>query len=169
MSGLSPPNGIQLVQLLGSANWADRERAANSLASRGADAAPDLVKGMAHSDWRVRAQCAALMDHLANEACLEALLAALHDTSPHVRRHAVHSLGCQKCKRHSLPVDVVSHLIERALEDDSIRVRRVAVHQLGLQPHDPRAVKALTAILQSVTDQKLLSRAAFAMQNHLTL
>jgi HEAT repeat protein len=106
------------------------------------------------------------MDHLADERCSAALAAALQDASPLVRRHAVHSLGCQRCKASPLGLDVVGLLAERALVDRSPRVRRVAVHQLGLQPYDPRAVAALSDVLAGVSDPGLLSRArsAFAEQ-----
>lgn len=104
------------------------------------------------------------MDHLADDRCADPLRQALNDSSPDVRRHAVHSLGCQRCKVEPLAVDIVGLLCERALQDTNIRVRRVSVHQLGLQPHDPRAVEALETILRDDTDAKLLSRAEFALK-----
>jgi HEAT repeat protein len=45
----------------------------------------------------------------------------------------------------------------------------VTVHQLGLQPHDPRAVAALERILERESDEKLRSRAAFALNNQRAL
>ena len=56
-----------------------------------------------------------LLDHLADERCVEPLRQALNDPSPHVRRNAVHSLGCQRCKLAPLPMDVVGLLIERSI------------------------------------------------------
>jgi HEAT repeat protein len=125
----------------------------------------EALRGMADPDPKVRAQATGLLDHLATEACVAPLTKALSDPSAHVRRLAVHSLGCQDCKVTPLDVDIVGLLIDRALHDKSIRVRRVTVHQLGLQPTDPRAIAALASILERDTDEKLRSRAAFALKN----
>jgi HEAT repeat protein len=148
---------------LGSDAWATRSTAAATLLSLGSDAVPTLVAGASHPDRRVRAECVALMDHLADDRCSDTLRAALTDPSPRVRRHAVHSLGCQRCKAAPLGLDVVGLLAERAVGDPSPRVRRVAVHQLGLQPHDPRAVEALAEVLARAGDAGLLSRARHAL------
>lgn len=123
------------------------------------------LRDMADPDPKVRAQATGLLDHLATEACVGPLTKALSDPSAHVRRLAVHSLGCQDCKVAPLEVDIVGLLVDRALHDSSIRVRRVTVHQLGLQSHDPRAVAALERILEYESDEKLRSRAAFALKN----
>nr|WP_309684805.1 HEAT repeat domain-containing protein [Armatimonas sp.] len=126
----------------------------------------EALRGMADPDPKVRAQATGLLDHLATEACVAPLTKALTDPSAHVRRLAVHSLGCQDCKAAPLEaVDIVGLLIERALHDTSIRVRRVTVHQLGLQPLDKRAIMALESILERESDEKLRSRAEFALKN----
>jgi HEAT repeat protein len=155
----------QLVERLGDADWNVRQAASSALFARGKAALEALIKGLSHTDWQVRAACAGLMDHLADDRCVDPLRRALLDPSPHVRRHAVHSLGCQECKSAPLQVDIAGLLIERALTDASIRVRRVAVHQLGLQTYDPRAVKALQTLLHQEMDAKLLSRARFALKS----
>lgn len=128
----------------------------------------EALKAMADPDPKVRAYATGLLDHLATEACVAPLTKALADPSAHVRRLAVHSLGCQDCKVAPLEVDIVGLLVDRALHDSSIRVRRVTVHQLGLQPHDPRAVSALETILARDQDAKLRSRAEFALKNQRT-
>ena len=148
---------------LGSDDWNTRAAAAAGLLAHGSAAVPTLVTGASHHSRRVRAGCVALMDHLADERCTVALAAALRDASPLVRRHAVHSLGCQRCKAVPLGLDVVGLLVERALGDRSPRVRRAAVHQLGLQPFDPRAVAALSDVLAGAGDPGLLSRARYAL------
>jgi hypothetical protein len=155
----------QLVELLGDPEWAFREAASAALLARGPAALGALVAGLSHADWQIRAACAGLMDHLADDRCVAPLRRALSDPSPHVRRHAVHALGCQACKAAPLAADTVALLIERSLADPSVRVRRVAVHQLGLQAHDPRAVDALETLLGRETDAKLLSRARTALEN----
>lgn len=162
-SGSSLPPS-QLVEQLGDPDWRERDAAFAALQGLGAESVPALVEGLAHPEAQVRLWCADLMDHLADDRCADPLRQALTDPSPDVRRHAVHSLGCQRCKVEPLAVDIVGLLCERSLHDASIRVRRVAVHQLGLQPHDPRAIVTLETILREETDEKLLSRAEFALK-----
>lgn len=150
-------------QDLDSKVWAVRERAFKSLFDEGPDVVATLVAGAAHPSPRVRAACVALMDHLADERCCDALAAALRDTSPLVRRHAVHAVGCQQCKVRPLGIDVVGALVERVSSDPSPRVRRVAAHQLGLQPYDQRAVEVLTRVIATGRDAGLVSRARHAL------
>lgn len=143
--------------------WAIREKAFTDLFNDGERAVATLVAGAAHSRPKVRAACVALMDHLADERCCKSLEQALYDASPLVRRHAVHAVGCQRCKVHPLSIDVVAVLIERVLNDSSPRVRRVAVHQLGLQPRDKRAIEVLTNVIAESQDAGLVSRARHAL------
>jgi HEAT repeat protein len=161
--GGSREAAYQLVAQLGDPAWEVRSGALGALRECGSSCLEALIAGLAHPNPHVRLWCAELMDHLADDRCAGPLAAALHDPSPRVRRHAVHSLGCQRCKPMALQVDVVALLCATALQDPSMRVRRVAVHQLGLQPHDARAVAALEAIIRRDTDQQLLSRARFAL------
>ena len=143
--------------------WAIREKAFTGLFNDGSRAVATLVAGAAHSRPRVRAACVALMDHLADERCCKSLEQALHDVSPLVRRHAVHAVGCQRCKLQPLSIDVVAALIERVLNDSSPRVRRVAIHQLGLQPRDERAIQVLKNVIAESQDTGLVSRARHAL------
>jgi len=143
--------------------WAVRKNAFDELFDNGADAVETLVAGAAHPRPRVRAACIALMDHLGDERCCQSLERALRDASPLVRRHAVHAVGCQKCKSHPLPIDVLGALVERMLGDSSPRVRRVAAHQIGLQPFDPRAIEALQYVMAESHDAGLVSRAERAL------
>jgi HEAT repeat protein len=140
--------------------------AAENLLDSGAAAVGALIAGLSHTDWRVRKQCAALMDHLGDDRCVAPLRRALEDPCAGVRRLAIHALGCQPCKAAPLAADIVGLLIKRALSDPSIRVRRVAVHMLGLQGYDARAVAALRAILDQEADARLLSRARHALSEH---
>ena len=143
--------------------WAIREKASADLLNDGPRAIATLIAGAAHSRPRVRAACVALMDHLADERCCPSLERVLHDASPLVRRHAVHSVGCQRCKVRPLPIDIVGALIDRVLNDSSPRVRRVAVHQLGLQSHDSRSIAVLTNVIRESDDAGLVSRARHAL------
>lgn len=143
--------------------WAVREKAFNDLFNDGAQAVATLVAGAAHRSPKVRASCVALMDHLADERCCKPLEQALRDSSPLVRRHAVHAVGCQRCKVRPLSIDVVAALIDRVLNDSSPRVRRVAVHQFGLQPRDMRAIDVLTTVIAESQDTGIVSRARHAL------
>ena len=148
--------------------WEVRAHALNELFRQGAGVVEMLITGAAHPRPRVRAACIALMDHLGDERCCQSLERALRDASPLVRRHAVHAVGCQKCKPLPLPIDVVGALVERMLGDSSPRVRRVAAHQIGLQPHDPRAVEALRHVIRESRDDGLVSRARRALSEQMT-
>jgi HEAT repeat protein len=161
-------DSTELLERLGDAEWQTQKAAADALFERGAEALDALSAGLGHSNALVRTWCADLMDHLADDRCVAPLQQALKDPMERVRRHAVHSWGCQGCKVTPLQADIVGLLIESALHDPSIRVRRVATHQLGLQPPDPRAIAALERILQSSNDVKLRSRAEFALQMQTT-
>src|SRR5262245_48164596 len=112
-----------------------------------------MISGMQHQDWRVRKWCVAWMDHNADESCLLALAQRMTDSHADVRRHAVHSIGCQSCKDNPLCLDIVSLLIDRAINDNSVRVRRCAVHMLGNQSYDRRAVTILQTILDTEKDR----------------
>lgn len=158
------PHAEDRLLALDAAAWPIRHQAFNELFGQGASSLETLIAGATHPRPRVRAACIALLDHLADERCDDTLLAALRDPSPLVRRHAVHAIGCQRCKPRPLGIDIVGALIERVAGDPSPRVRRVAAHQLGLQPFDHRAVEALEQVLATARDPGLLSRARFALE-----
>ena len=159
-------NVPELVRNLGASDWPTRAAARQHLELLGDAALPAILDGCEHHSPQVRADSVALLDHLADARCIDALQSALADPSARVRRHAIHSLGCQRCKCQPLKVDVVGLIVPLALHDPSIHVRRVAVHQLGLQPPDPRITTALDTILQSEKDQGLVSRARHARSLH---
>ena len=158
--------GPELVENLGASDWPTRAAARQHLELLGDAALAAILDGCRHHSPQVRADSVALLDHLADARCIDALQSALIDPSARVRRHAIHSLGCQRCKCQPLKVDVVGLIVPLALHDPSIHVRRVAVHQLGLQPPDPRITTALDTILQSEKDQGLVSRARHARSVH---
>lgn len=155
---------VRRLRALDAASWHDRQQAFTELFRAGSESIPTLIAGARDASPRVRAACVTLMDHLADERCYDTLEKALRDPSALVRRHAVHAVGCQACKTHPLPFDVVGALIDRVLNDSSLRVRRVAVHQLGLQPHEPRIADTLTHTLAKTTDTGIMSRARHALR-----
>lgn len=122
-----------------------------------------VIRGFDHENPDVRKWCVALLDHHATADCLEPLIETLEDPKTAVRRHAVHSIGCQSCKEDPLDVDVVGLLVERAASDASIRVRRSAVHMLGNQPPEERAAQFLTELLETTGDEKLRRNAQWAL------
>ncbi len=152
---------------LGAEDWNTRHSAFRALAEQGASAIEVLIAGTEHPNWRVRRECADLMDHLADNRCVDSLVRLLNDPVIAVRRLALHALSCQGCKVCPLEVDIVAHLSRLALEDKSIAVQRVAVHQLGCQPPTPRAKQTLQQILAERRDPKLLSRARWALEQQI--
>ena len=117
-----------------------------------------LLIGLEHGRPKVRADCAAALDHFADERCAEPLRRLLSDPVPKVRRTALHSLSCNACKLVPLEVtgDLVAQLIEMTLHDPSIRVRRAVLENLGASCGDPRALKVLEKIVSSESDIEMV-------------
>ncbi len=113
------PGASELVAQLGSAEWRRRELAHHQLLEMGTAAISALAEGARYAEWRVRATSVALMDHLADERCIDVLCEAVRDDSLHVRRHAAHTLACQGCKPTPLRLDVLGMLLELATKDPS--------------------------------------------------
>ena len=152
------------IEMLGnSERWQEAYRTLDKVADA---ALPEILGGMKHADWRVRRWCVALLDHHADQRCVYALVEALNDPSPVVRRHAVHSLGCQRCKNLPLDVDLITLLIDKMKNDKNTRVRQVAAHMLGNQLPDSRAFAALQSILKTEQDRKLISNAKWSACQH---
>ena len=138
--------------------------ASKALAERRKAAMGALLGGLEHPDARVRAACALLLDHIADDGCVGPLLQAMHH-DPHgaVRRCAMHSLVCDGCKECPLDTDVVGALIESARTDWSRAVRRRAVFYLSQQRPDARTSPALKALLAGETDAITRKRAQGAL------
>jgi HEAT repeat protein len=149
----------QHIELLGSPNRAIAYQAATHLIRQGADILDAAVCGLDHPNPKVRRGCADLMDHLGDDRCIEPLIQRTADPIANVRRQAVHSLSCQRCKPTPLQVDLVSLLIERATTDPSMKVRQEAVFGLSMQPSDARAIALLETILMDATNTAALPKA----------
>ncbi|MBC8163766.1 MAG: HEAT repeat domain-containing protein [Roseiflexaceae bacterium] len=171
---LVPPD--QQIELLGSPNRAVAYQAAVALTQQGSAILDAAVQGLLHANPKVRRACADLMDHLGDDRCIEPLIEATTDTIPNVRRQAIHSLSCQRCKAVPLHVDLVTLLIERATTDPSIKVRQEAVFGLSMQPTDRRAIGVLEQIIadarqkkvQTKAERVLYRNARFALKRQLT-
>ena len=107
------------------------------------------------------------LDHHADARSLPALAKALRDPLARVRRLAVHAIGCQACKDRPLRLDVTGLLVQRLRVEPSQRVRRVIAHMLGNQPPDPRARRALAAVVRGIRDSRLRFNATWALGRHL--
>jgi HEAT repeat protein len=70
---------------------------------------------------RVRWSAVDLLDHYADDKHTDALIAALDDAVPRVRRHAAHALGCTVCSRSGARVEIDA--LERAARDSNAKVR----------------------------------------------
>jgi HEAT repeat protein len=154
---LLPPD--QQIELLGSPNRAIAYHASMNLMRQGADILDAAVRGLDHANPKIRRGCADLMDHLGDDRCIEPLIHCTTDPIANVRRQAVHSLSCQRCKATPLQVDLVSLLIERATTDPSMKVRQEAVFGLSMQPSDARAIAVLEAVLMDATNKHTLTKA----------
>ena len=146
----------------------DRPIIATTLLRRGKESVPALLAGLASESGKIRAACALLLDHVADDRCIEPLKNAIYnDPLESVRRCALHSLVCDGCKACPLSTDVVDVLIQVARNDRSLAVRRRAVFYLSMQSPDARIVPFLETLLQTATDGILLRRAENAIRQQM--
>ena len=97
----------KLIETLGLRDWRKVAEAERAYLAAGPDGMQAVIDGMEHPMPRVRRACAAFMDHHGNEVCVTPLTQRLlSDPVANVRREAVHSLGCQRCKESPLEADV---------------------------------------------------------------
>jgi HEAT repeat protein len=93
-----------------------------------------LIRGLKHSNSKIRWWCIQLMDHIADESYLRPLLdAAYNDPTPKNRRHAIHALACEKCKpdRCRLQIDIRDDLRRIIETDPDPSVRQTALQELA--------------------------------------
>ncbi len=155
---------LPLVERLGGRDWTDVGAAFRALAEAGEAGRAAVRSGLEHPRPRVRAACADFYDHLGREEDVPALCNLLDDPVPSVRRQAVHSLACQRCKPAPLRADLTETLIGLALHDPTPRVRREAVYGLGNRPTDPRSVAALERVVAADTNLKVVREAWSALE-----
>ena len=150
----------QLLALLADQEPGVRWAAQSVLEARGTEALEAIVTGLQHTEKKVRGICALLLDHLADDRCIEPLIQAMrHDPQESVRRCAMHALSCDGCKACPLNADIVAALIEVALTDRSKQVRRRAVFYLEGRHKDPRVVPAIQTLLDKEADSVVQHRA----------
>jgi len=155
-----------LAVQLGTRDWRVAQEIENALAMAGSPGIDAVLWGLSYPDVHVRRGCAGFLDHHGTDACFAALRqAALYDPAPSVRRTAVHSATCQRCKPCPLTGDLVGLLVQVAISDSDRRARENAIWGLRYQPRDPRAVAALEEILHTETDPRLHSAAHHALKH----
>jgi hypothetical protein len=155
-----------LAEQLGAGDWRMVLEAETALVHAGQAGIDAVLWGLSHPNARVRRGCAGFMDHHGTDACFPELQwTALHDPAPSVRRVAVHSASCQRCKPCPLTGDLVGLLVQVALSETNRRVRENAIWGLCHQPQDARAVGALEEILRSETDARLRRGAHHALKH----
>ena len=103
----------------------------------------EILPALNHPNPKVRYACLGLLDHLADETCVPAIVASIADPVPRVRRMAVHAVGCQRCKPTALCTDLTSVLLQVAEHDPVWRVRQEAVIALLGQPETHRVLESL--------------------------
>jgi HEAT repeat protein len=125
-----------------------------------------LVAGLRHPNPRARYDCLGLLDHLADDSCLEPMVAATADPVPRVRRMAVHALGCRRCKPEMLCDDLVAVFAPLALADPAWRVRMEAVISIVQQPPSDRTREVLARVAERDTHERVRDKAAWALRLH---
>ena len=154
-----------LVEQLGDQHWQRVMEAEEALVSAGEAGMQAVLWGLAHPKVHIRRGCAGFMDHHGTDACMVPLReVALNDPAPSVRRVAVHSVTCQRCKPVPLTGDLVGLLVQIALNETSRRTREGAIWGLGYQPRDARAVAALEQLLRTETNPRLHRAAHHALK-----
>ena len=153
-----------LVERLGGRDWTDVGAAYRALAALGEVGRKAVRQGLNHPHPRVRVACADFYDHLGRDEDVPVLCELLGDPVPSVRRQAVHSLACQRCKPGPLQTDLTETLIGLALHDPTPRVRREAVYGLWARGADPRSITALEQILQTDTNPKVVREARNSLE-----
>ena len=141
-------------------------------ALRDAGAAPEageIVPALKHPNPRIRHACLGLLDHLAGEESIAAMVAATADPVPRVRRMAVHALGCQSCKAAALCANLNAVFIPIAEGDPAWKVRREAVISIVQQPADAVSRGALSRIADRDAHPEVRKQAAWAARIQLGL
>jgi HEAT repeat protein len=93
---------------------------------------PHLIRAMkTNPNPCVRANCLSFLDHLdvpPDDEFISVVTTALNDPVPRVRRTAVHTLGCPRCKTvpAALTPGHVSLLVRMSVADENAKVRGAA-------------------------------------------
>jgi len=140
------------------ANSERRQRAKIYLRGAGRPALAAVRRGMHHPKPIVRRLCASILDHLADNATLVDLVAALDDDDADVVKRALHALACDRCKEDDCrPGEDL--FVPRALEllhHPNPDIRASAIDTLGkVAPRRPDVADALVQTAQQDRDARL--------------
>jgi HEAT repeats len=148
--------------------WAGRllgKRELEGLRDRGeAPLGTSILAALRHPNPRVRYECLGLLDHLADDDCVPAMIAATSDPVPRVRRMAVHALGCQGCKSSDLCADLNSVFLPIAEHDRVWRVRQEAVLSVAQQPATKLSRAVLARVAVSDPHPEVRKQAGWALR-----
>jgi hypothetical protein len=122
------------------------------LGSLGVRLKPHLIQALrTHPDANVRCNCLAYLDHLnfpTDDVFVGAVMTGLSDRVPKVRRAALHTLCCRRCK--TVPVDLqpehVQLLVQIGMTDENAKVRAEAEGTLVMltqQGHETQITNVL--------------------------
>ncbi len=156
----------KIVLQMASSDWQVREAARKILEQGGKASLSAMKQAYAHADWRVRRECLSFMDHFADQTCVKLMAKALKDPNESVRRSALHSLHCDRCKPAPLTFDMVPELLDVAQHDRSPRIRRNALGLLQNKKPDARIVPVMQAILAAEKDEHVRRHATLALERH---
>lgn len=148
----------QQIELLGSPDRNLRRETFYTLERQGQMILEATIEGLSHPNPKIRGDCADLMDHLADDRCIEPLTKATQDPIPRVRRRAVHSLNCDRCKPSPLNADLVPLLMEIVVNDDNAKVRHEAAYGLAVRAPDSRMLPALETVAAELAAKESLSK-----------
>jgi HEAT repeat protein len=123
-----------------------------------------ILPALDHPNPRVRHECLGLLDHLADESCVPAMIAATRDPVPRVRRMAVHALGCQGCKSSALCADLDAVFLPIAEGDPVWRVRQEAVLSVAQQPATGVSRAALARLASGDPHPEVRKQAGWALR-----
>lgn len=123
-----------------------RKAAYRRLREFGSAAREAVEAGLLAGDPRLRAQCALLIDRLADNDSFELMLLLLDDPDPSVRRHAIHALACDRCKSEDVCALPRGQIIPEAARmlatDPDAHVRAIALEVLARWVHEDEAARA---------------------------
>jgi HEAT repeat protein len=156
-----------VVEQLARRDWMKVAEAERALLEAGQPGIEAVIAGMTHPSPRVRRACAGFMDHNGGDSCVAPLTERLlTDPVPRVRREAVHSLACDRCKGSPLATDTVPLLLSVAQTEPNKAVRSEAIYGLRQKRQDERVVAPLRAMLEAETDPWLREALHTALKRH---
>jgi HEAT repeat protein len=135
-----------------------RQRARMHLVASGRDAVPALRRGLRHPKTIVRQQCVRIFDQLVDDEALPEVVLALDDPDVGVRKRALHTLACDRCKKNECsPGEEL--WVPRALEflhDADPDLRAGAIDALGnVVARRPDVAAALRVVADNDRDKGL--------------